>query len=202
MTPQRSSTIGTSGANQIVGGDGNDILTGNGGADVLYGGRGADVFVLNADNLAQLARVVGNDSQNVARINGGTGIDTLQLSGASLDFDMSLVRRSALESIERIDITGSGNNTLRLQLTDVLNFGDNNLWNAGNTAGVSGEALPTIEARRQLRMEGDAGDKVILSGLANWTLAGNDMVDGNTYCVWNHISASAQLLIDNRVMVA
>jgi hypothetical protein len=170
---------------------------------VLYGGRGHDTFILNADNLTQLARNSGNASQDIARINGGTGIDTLQLNGAGLDFDLSLLRRSALEGIERVDITGSGDNTLRLQLTDVLNFGDNNLWNAGNTAGVSGEALPAIEARRQLRIEGNAGDRVNLSNLANWNRASNDMVaDGNTFGVWNHATSSAQLLIDTRVLVA
>ena len=125
------------------------------------------------------------------------------MDGTGLDFDLSRLRRSALEGIERIDITGSGNNTLRLQLSDVLNFGDNNLWNAGNTAGFSGEALPAIEARRQLRIEGNTGDQVNLSNLGNWALAGNDMVDGNTsYDVWNHTSANAQLLIDIRVIVA
>jgi hypothetical protein len=193
---------GTSGANQIVGGDGNDTIVGNGGADVMYGGRGSDTFVLDANNLAELAQTSGNSSQDIARINGGTGIDTLQLDGAGLDFDLSLLRRSALEGIERVNITGSGDNTLRLQLTDVLNFGDNNLWNAGNTAGVSGEALPALEARRQLRIEGNAGDRVNLSNLGSWALAGNDMVDGNTYDVWNHTSANAQLLIDTRVIVA
>ena len=201
-TSAAETLAGTAGANQIVAGDGNDTVIGNGGADVMYGGRGSDTFVLDANNLAELAQTSGNSSQDIARINGGTGIDTLQLDGAGLDFDLSLLRRSALEGIERVNITGSGDNTLRLQLTDVLNFGDNNLWNAGNTAGVSGEALPALEARRQLRIEGDAGDQVNLSNLGSWALAGNDMVDGNTYDVWNHTSANAQLLIDTRVIVA
>ncbi|NBS64960.1 MAG: hypothetical protein EBT33_11525 [Betaproteobacteria bacterium] len=193
---------GTSGANQMVAGDGNDTVTGNGGADVLYGGRGNDVLVLNADNLAQLARSTGNDGQNIARINGGTGIDTLEFSGSGLDFNLSWVRRSSIEGIEKIDITGSGNNTLRLGLLDVLNYGDNNLWNAGNTNGVSGEALAAIESRRQLRVEGNTGDRVNLSEIADWVRAGNDMVDGNTYGVWNHVSAKAQLLISQNVTVS
>jgi hypothetical protein len=194
---------GTSGANQIVAGDGNDTVTGNGGADVLYGGRGNDMLVLNADNLAQLARSNGNDGQNIARINGGTGIDTLQLFGSGLDFNLSGVRRSSIEGIEKIDITGSGNNTLRLGLLDVLNYGDNNLWNAGNTNGVSGEALAAIEPQRQLRLEGDTGDTVIVSDLGNWTRSSNDMLaDANQYGVWNHVSARAQLLIDTRVLLA
>jgi hypothetical protein len=192
---------GTSGANQIVAGDGNDTVTGNGGADVMYGGRGNDTFVLNADNLAELALSIGNASQDIARINGGTGIDALQLAGAGIDFDLSQVRRSALEGIERINITGSGDNTLRLRLIDVLNFGDNNIWNAGNTNGVSGEALAAIEPRRQLRLEGNAGDTVDLSDFANWTRASNEMVDGSNFAVWNHNSALAQLLISPALAV-
>ena len=189
-------------SNQFVGGDGNDTVTGNGGADVLYGGRGNDTFVLNADNLAQLARRTGNASQDIARVSGGTGIDKLQFDGAGLDIDLSAVQRSALDGVEKIDITGSGNNTLRLGLMDVLNFGDNNIWNAGNTNGASGEALSATEARRQLRVEGNAGDQVRLTGIADWARASNDMVDGNTYAVWNHSSIKAQLLIDTRVVVA
>jgi hypothetical protein len=200
-TSAAESLSGTAGANQIVAGDGNDTVTGNGGADVMYGGRGNDTFVLNADNLAELALSIGNASQDIARINGGTGIDALQLAGAGIDFDLSQVRRSALEGIERINITGSGDNTLRLRLIDVLNFGDNNIWNAGNTNGVSGEALAAIEPRRQLRLEGNAGDTVDLSDFANWTRASNEVVDGSNFAVWNHNSALAQLLISPALAV-
>jgi hypothetical protein len=200
-TSAAESLIGTAGANQIVAGDGNDTVTGNGGADVMYGGRGNDTFVLNADNLAELALSIGNASQDIARINGGTGIDALQLAGAGIDFDLSQVRRSALEGIERINITGSGDNTLRLRLIDVLNFGDNNIWNASNTNGVSGEALAAIEPPRQLRLEGNAGDTVDLSDFANWTRASNEVVDGSNFAVWNHNSALAQLLISPALAV-
>ena len=200
-TSAAESLSGTAGANQIVAGDGNDTVTGNGGADVMYGGRGNDTFVLNADNLAELALSIGNASQDIARINGGTGIDALQLAGAGVDFDLSQVRRSALEGIERIDINGSGDNTLRLRLIDVLNFGDNNIWNASNTNGVSGEALAAIEPRRQLRLEGNAGDTVDLADFANWTRASNEMVDGSNFAVWNHNSALAQLLISPAMAV-
>lgn len=169
----------------------------------MYGGAGHDIFILNADNLTKLARNTGNDSQNVARIDGGTGIDTVQLDGASVAFDLGSLRENVIEDIERIDLTGSGNNTLRLRLTDVLNFGDNNVWNAANTDGVSGEALGVTEARRQLRVDGNSGDQVIVSDLANWTRATNNMVaDGNTYGVWNHATSLAQILIDTRVVVA
>jgi len=202
-TTASESLVGTAGANQIVAGDGNDTITGNGGADVLYGGRGNDVLVANADTLSRLDDTVGNDRQAIARLNGGNGIDTLKFDGAGLDLNLSAARRSSMESIEQFDLTGSGSNTLRLRLMDVLNFGDNNIWNAANTNGVSGEALAVTEPRRQLRVQGDAGDQVILADLASWTKTSNDMVaDGANYGVWNHNTALAQLLIDTRVIVA
>ncbi len=51
-------------------------------------------------------------------------------------------------------------------------------------------------------MEGNAGDRVNLSSIADWVLAGNDMVDGGTYGIWNHVSAKAQLLIDRTLTVS
>ena len=68
---------GTSGANQIVAGDGNDTLVGAGGADVLYGGRGNDTLVVNGSNITALATNNGNAAQAIARIDGGSGTDTL-----------------------------------------------------------------------------------------------------------------------------
>ncbi len=51
-------------------------------------------------------------------------------------------------------------------------------------------------------MEGIPGDRVRVNDLADWPPNPNDMVDGNTYNVWNHTSAQAQLLIDSRVIMA
>jgi len=75
---------GSSVSETFVAGAGNDTVTGNGGADVMYGGAGNDVFVLNADNIAKLS--AGVTDGKLARIDGGTGLDTLQvMGGASLD---------------------------------------------------------------------------------------------------------------------
>jgi Ca2+-binding RTX toxin-like protein len=114
---------GTSAANQLVGGAGNDLITGNGGADVMYGGRGDDVFVLNASNVAMLAANSGNTSQGVARINGGNGIDTIQLDSASLD--LSQVRNAVIDGIERFDLNGNGS-SLKLSARDVIDLSKDN----------------------------------------------------------------------------
>lgn len=143
-------------------------------------------------------RIVGADV-----LYDGTGIDTLESDGVGSGLNLSAARRTAIAGIEKIDITGSGNNIPRFRLNDVLNFGDKNVWNAGNTDGVSGEVLGATEACRQLRVEGNGGDQVVVSDLANRTRAANSMVaDGSTDGVWNHSTSLAQMRIDSRVVVA
>ena len=189
---------GTSGNNQLVAGDGNDTLTGNGGADVLYGGRGNDTIVVNADNVATMS--LSGTSQAIARIDGGNGIDTLELDGAGIVLDLSLLNSAALQNIEKIDLTGSGNNTLKLSLTDMLqHFDDSNVFNSSNTTSGLADKVP----RNQLMVDGDAGDKVELTDLANWTAAGTNVVaNGETYVVYNHNTSAQQLLIDQLLTVS
>ena len=189
---------GTSGNNQLVGGDGNDTLTGSGGADVLYGGRGNDTIVANADNVAKLS--LSGTSQAIARIDGGNGIDTFQLDGGGILLDLSLVSGPALQNIEKIDLTGSGNNTLKLSLADMLQgFDDSNVFNSSNTT----SGLAAKVTRNQLLVDGDTGDKVVLTDLASWTAAGTNVVaNGETYVVYNHNTSAQQLLIDQGILVS
>jgi Ca2+-binding RTX toxin-like protein len=189
---------GTSGNNQLVAGDGNDTLIGNGGADVLYGGRGDDTIVVNADNVAKMS--LSGTSQAIERIDGGNGIDTLELDGAGIVLDMSLLSSAALQNIEKIDLTGSGNNTLRLSLTDMLQgFDESNVFNSSNTT----SGLAAKVTRNQLMVDGDTGDKVVLTDLASWTAAGTNVVaNGETYVVYNHNTSAQQLLIDLQVTVS
>jgi hypothetical protein len=189
---------GTSGNNQLVAGDGNDTLTGNGGADVLYGGRGNDTIVVNADNVAKLSQ--SGTSQAIARIDGGNGIDTFQLAGAGILLDLSLVSGPALQNVEKIDLTGSGNNTLKLSLADMLqSFDDSNVFNSSNTT----SGLAAKVTRNQLMVDGDTGDKVVLTDLANWTASGTNVVaNGETYVVYNHNTSAQQLLIDQGILVS
>ncbi|WP_146179684.1 beta strand repeat-containing protein [Limnohabitans parvus] len=192
---------GTTGANQLVGGLGNDTLVGGGGADVLYGGAGHDVMQVNADNLAQLGAV--GSSQNIARINGGNGIDTLKFDGTGLTLDLANVKGVAMQNMEKVDLTGSGDNTLKLTASDLLeNFTSADVWNAGNSS--TGNLGATVR-RNQLMVTGDAGDTVVLTDLANWTatLPANVItINGNTYTGYNHNSLAAQLLIDTALNVS
>jgi hypothetical protein len=158
-------------AETLVGNAGNDTLIGNGGADVLYGGAGDDSFVLNASNIAALAS--GVTGGQLARIDGGTGIDTITLAGSGLALDLTTIAnqgastpgsQSRIESIERIDLSGSGNNTLTLNAVgDVLDMAGMNHFNNATgwadgtynlAAGGANGANP--EQRHQLAVTGNS----------------------------------------------
>jgi Ca2+-binding RTX toxin-like protein len=64
--------VGTAAADTLIGFGGGDILTGNGGSDKMFGGDGNDRFVLNG---------AYHDGGEV--IDGGRGVDTLDLSAVS-----------------------------------------------------------------------------------------------------------------------
>jgi hypothetical protein len=111
-----------------------------------------------------------------------------------------LLSSAALQNIEKIDLTGSGNNTLRLSLTDMLQgFDESNVFNSSNTT----SGLAAKVTRNQLMVDGDTGDKVVLTDLANWTASGTNVVaNGETYVVYNHNTSAQQLLIDQGILVS
>jgi hypothetical protein len=88
----------------MVAGQGNDILHGNGGADVLYGGAGNDRIEIADDTFA--------------RIDGGSGLDTLRLSGAGMVLDLTGIADTAIRGIEVIDLFSEGNSVI-LELRDL-----------------------------------------------------------------------------------
>jgi len=169
---------------------------------VLYGGRGDDLIVANADNVAKLS--LSGTAQAIARIDGGSGIDTFKLDGAGIVLDLSLVSGPAIQNIEKIDLTGSGNNTLKLSLTDMLqSFDNSNVFNSSNTT----SGLTSTVSKNQLMVDGDAGDKVVLTDLSSWTAAGTNVVatsggTSHTYVVYNHNTSAQQLLIDQLLTVS
>ncbi len=140
-----------------MGGLGNDVITGGGGADVFYGGKGDDTAVVATTDFAL--------------VDGGAGNDTLSLSGSGLTLDLATLRNK-LSGIEVIDLTGSGNNTLNLELRDLVNLSD-----TSNT----------------LIVMGNAGDKVNAVLGAGFVVGSDQVVGGNTY--HTYIQGAAVLLV-------
>jgi len=192
---------GTPLSNVLVGGRGDDTFVGKAGADVLQGGSGDDLFVVNASNIHALSAPFGQrgNGQHLSRVVGGSGNDTLQLSGAGIVLDLSKIANqgaglpagiSRLASIETIRITGSGDNTLTFGVRDVQDLAGMNRINS-LTQGALGwtngtHAFAPKVRRHQLVVEGDAGDVVNLpSTPKGWVNAGTVFHDGVGYTVYD-----------------
>ncbi|GEM_PF-3400530 len=109
-------------------------------------------------------------SLDFAQLDGGTGTDTVLLNGAGLFLDLTTIPPLRLIDIERIDVTGSGNNTLRLDALAALN-----LSGTGNA----------------LRVDRDAGDAVAIG--SGWTQQADTMINGDTFEVFTQGQALLQV---------
>jgi hypothetical protein len=156
-TASNDTLTGTTAAERFVGGQSYDTLSGGGGADVFYGGAGNDMI-----------RVPGLGFQ---RADGGSGFDTLALTGSGLNLNLANFRNQ-LSGIERINLTGTGDNTLTLLKRDVLNLSD-----TGNT----------------LRVDGNAGDHYHLSD-SGWAPGADVTLVGVAYHTFDN--GQAHLLLN------
>jgi Ca2+-binding RTX toxin-like protein len=163
-SPNADTLQGTSAAETFVSGQGKDVLIGGGGKDVFEAGQGDDI--LHVANL------------QFQKADGGSGTDTLALDGQGLNFNLANFRNQ-LSGIERIDLTGSGDNTLTLLKRDVLNLSD-----TSNT----------------LRVDGNTGDHYHFADAAGWTQGTDVTVVGVVYHSFEN--GAAQVLIDAAVTVA
>jgi hypothetical protein len=199
---------GSAASETLVGDAGANTLVGNGGADVIHAGAGNDTIVLNASNVAALQALYGSgdNTAQLARIDGGGGIDTLRLDGSGINLDLSAIHdaglvgginMSRLSSIEKIDLTGSGNDSLKLTMADVVDIAGFNSFNTSTGSGWTSTVLGAVEGRHQLLIDGDAGDSVTISG-AGWTDAGTATYNGHTYEVYRN-GSYAELLIDTSI---
>ncbi|CAC9447455.1 hypothetical protein [uncultured Gammaproteobacteria bacterium] len=109
-------------------------------------------------------------------------MDTLQLEGAGLTLDLTKISDRRIQDIEVIDMTGSGDNTLKLNLDDLLD--------ASTSTNI-------------LKVLGNSGDKVNAAGFSDSTI--DKTVDGITYDVYTHgdanTGANVELWVQQEVVL-
>jgi hypothetical protein len=136
---------------------------------------------------------------NAVALQAGTGSVTARIvNGAGNASAITLNSNNYVNVVaSRIDLgTETAANSLNLVLADVLDMSGINQFNSGN--GWTG--LDALVQRHQLVVDGSANDAINLEDHANWTLAGtaSSSISGTaqTYDVYNHNTAEAQLLVD------
>lgn len=218
MLTKNNEAHGNQGSNFIVGSAGKDYLVGNGGADVIYAGAGDDYIVLNQDNIAQLIKVfdqAATGSQGrLARVDGGSGVDTLTLYGdvsvldrtaisnPGLGFIHTGVGLSRLSNIERIDLHGGNKAKLTLELKDVMdmNAGVNTFKKENFSTGI--DASDT--KRHPLVIDGSSDNSVEIKGRQDWNTTSVKTVRsyGHFYEVYNSVGDSkGQLLVESSINI-
>ena len=147
----------------LIGGLNDDTLISDGGADVLRGGEGNDTLAIPDADFSSTRRIVG-----------GNGTDTLRLDGSGITLDLTTVNDKRIVDVEVIDITGSGDNTLTLDVQEVLNISSHS---------------NTLLVRR------NAGDTVNIG--TGWFPAANQTIDSVAYQVFTQ--GAATVLVESPV---
>ena len=116
-----NSITGNAGANSVSGGSGNDTLAGGAGNDTVLGGAGNDRLIWDTADY----------------FDGGDGTDTLKAGTLNL----TQVQNIRIRNVEQVDLTGSGDNLLTLNQSEVLAISS-----SIDTLKVLGDAGDSIKA--------------------------------------------------------
>ena len=152
---------GTVAADNFTGNAGADTFTEIGTDDVVRGGAGDDSISVT--------------SLDFAHIDGGTGRDTLVLAGSGLSLDLTGAGNAGVDSVEVLDLSGTGADTLVL---DALAVFDVTEERDGGTA--------------ILDVLGDADDMVDLS-VGNFIFSSTETEAGTNYDVYRDGNAEVRV---------
>lgn len=149
----------------------------------------SDVSYLKVDNNAGIN---GHSNTGIH----GAGNDTLKLTGAGQTLDLAGLsgfnNQGKISGIQYIDLTGTGDNTLRLSVNDVLNLG---------------QASKDSSSRLQVFVRGNTGDEVDLLGLhdngsnvgqwAEKTSAAPYVIAGYEYDTYTHAVYNVDVMVQH-----
>ena len=155
------SLVGGTGSDSLVGGTGNDTLCGGTENDTLLGEEGDDTLVWDvafsdSNNNQHVSNVSLLAKTADATVDGGAGVDTLQMGGNSYDFTLS-GGTTGISNLELLDLRGRNATKVVLNRESVAALTDSN---------------------NVLRIDGDAGDMLVLSDWGFWTYAGEAQFNG------------------------
>jgi len=107
---------------------------------------------------------------------GGDGEDALVFEGSGLEIDLTFLNNGAITNIERLDISGDRDNSLRLSAEDVLDMPDED---------------------NKLFIDGNSGDSVEMSD--NFVSQGTENVDGVYHTHFYEVGADAHIYVKNEI---
>ena len=150
---------GTVAADNFTGNAGADTFTGIATDDVVRGGAGDDSISVT--------------TLDFAHIDGGTGRDTLVLAGSGLSLDLTGAGTAGVDSVEILDLSGTGADTLVLDALAVFDVTEER-----------DDGMASLDVR------GDADDSVELKG---FVLNSTETEDGTTYDVYRDGNAEVRV---------
>jgi hypothetical protein len=154
LTTASPGLSGTADANTLTGTAGNDVIVGNGGADLIDAKEGNDKVVLNNSNVAALS------AGSTPNIDGGTGVNTLKLTGTEVLLDLTNATvQSNVDNFSVVDITSNVNNLLKL-----------NLQNVQTLSAATNVGTTPVDESKMLVVHADTGDAVVLQDAASWSV--------------------------------
>ena len=156
---------GTASADNFTGNAGADTFTGIAAGDVVRGGAGDDS--------------ISATSLDFAHIDGGTGSDTLVLAGSGLSLDLTGAGNAGVDSVEVLDLSGTGADTLVLDALAVFDVTEE------RDGGMA-----------SLDVRGAAEDSADLRGFRSDS---TETEDGTTYNVYR--DGNAQVRVQDGVVV-
>jgi hypothetical protein len=172
-------------------------------------------------NASDISNLTNNTAASIkANVDGGSGYDTLRVSGSGENLNLSKVSNvsamandgsSRINSIERIDL-GSDTTANKLTLTDkdVNDMAGFNLIRTGGVSAdgntwtnVTGTPLAAANKFHQLVLDGTTADSLALnSPTAGWADVGQVSNGSSNYTVYQNTATNSQVLVKAGVAVA
>ena len=158
--------MGSTGKDVVVAGEGDDIVHGIVGQDVIFGQAGNDTIFVGPD---------------FSSVDGGTGVDTLQVSG---DMDYRTTEGTSIDRVEILSLVDSEVNTVKLDAASIKGIVDGH-----NESSILNNNLIVFT---------DPGDTVSLYG--EFVKSGSQLIDDGTGTILEYAmysDGSASILIDD-----